>query len=31
VFGERHINKEEGIAELPVVQVSWHDAVDYSF
>jgi len=31
VFAERPFDQEEGIAELPVVQITWHDAVDYCF
>jgi formylglycine-generating enzyme len=31
VFGERPLHKETDIADLPVVQVTWHDAVDYCF
>lgn len=31
VFADRPFNEEEDIGELPVVQVTWHDAVDYCF
>ena len=31
VYGEKSLMEEEGIANLPVVQVTWHDAVDYCF
>ncbi len=31
VYGENSLIDEEDIANLPVVQVTWHDAVDYCF
>ena len=31
VYGEGSLLKEDDIASLPVVQVTWHDAVDYCF
>ena len=31
VYGDGPLNLVKGIAELPVVQVTWHDAVDYCF
>ena len=31
VYGEGPLISEEGIDDLPVVQVTWHDAVDYCF
>ncbi len=31
VYGEGPLSSEEGISDLPVVQVTWHDAVDYCF
>ncbi len=31
VYGEGPLSSEEGIDDLPIVQVTWHDAVDYCF
>lgn len=31
VYGDGSLFEESDIAELPVVQVTWHDAVDYCF
>lgn len=31
VYGDHSLMKEEGVGDLPVVQVTWHDAVDYCF
>lgn len=31
VYGEGPLSSEKDIADLPVVQVTWHDAVDYCF
>jgi len=31
VYGKGPLTSEKGIADLPVVQVTWHDAVDYCF
>ncbi|MDR4495637.1 MAG: SUMF1/EgtB/PvdO family nonheme iron enzyme [Nitrospirales bacterium] len=31
VYGDTPLMEEEGIETLPVVQVTWHDAVDYCF
>jgi formylglycine-generating enzyme required for sulfatase activity len=31
VYGSGPLASEEGINDLPVVQVTWHDAVDYCF
>ena len=31
VYGDGPLTREEGISDLPVVQVTWHDAVDYCF
>jgi formylglycine-generating enzyme required for sulfatase activity len=31
VYGDGPLTSEKGISDLPVVQVTWHDAVDYCF
>ena len=31
VYGQGLLTTEKGISDLPVVQVTWHDAVDYCF
>ena len=31
VYGDGPLTSENGISDLPVVQVTWHDAVDYCF
>ncbi len=31
VYGDKPLMEEEGIDDLPGVQVTWHDAVDYCF
>ena len=31
VYGDGPLSSEKDIADLPVVQVTWHDAVDYCF